>query len=314
MDVIIICHTELGFTSGKRVIFEKKAPQGVRDGVPNLVKLADKYGAKITFTVCPEAVNFFPKNIDHEIGLHIHPGWEEFTRAGFKWRVGDMYLKEHCPQSSVSTAMLDHPYSEQFLMIKTGKELLKDKLGVDSKVFVAGRGSFNSDTARSLVENGFTHDCSAIANKKLPYFDWSKLKRMCMPYHPSSEDYQKKGNLPLLIVPASQVIFKSAIAPESIPSYGLSWFKVCFLEYYKQGAPLFHIFTHSPAMTGSYHLPQMETFLSFISKYAHINFKFASEIKEYPPINLKTDLLPYALNINKEVIKTIFRKLFNETI
>ncbi len=310
MDVIIVCHTEFGFADGKKIIFEKKATQGVTEGVKNLVELAEKYGAKITFAVCPEVVDFFSKNIGHEVGLHIHPGWEEFSRAGFKWRVGDMWLKEHCLQSSVSTAMQDHPYSEQFDMIKKGKELLKQKLGADAKVFVSGRGSFNNNTARALVENGFTHDCSAIANKKLPYFDWSKLQRLCMPYYSSPDDYQKKGNLPLLMIPASQVIFRVPIAPESVFKYGISWFKACFLEYYKQNAPVFHIFTHSPAMTGNYYLSQMEAFLSFISKYDNINFKFVSEIKEYPAQNFKSDFLSYLLSPNKEIIKTVFKKLF----
>ena len=128
MDIIIVCHTELGFVSNKRVIFDKKASQGVKDGVANLVKLAKKYGAKVCFVVCPEVVEFFPKDTGQEIGLHIHPGWEEFERIGFKWQVGDVYLKEHCEQSTISTALQDHSYSEQFNMIKTGKEYIKNKL------------------------------------------------------------------------------------------------------------------------------------------------------------------------------------------
>lgn len=311
MDIIIVCHTEFGFVNNKRIIFDKKAAGGVKDGAENLVRLAKKYGAKITFAVCPEVVGFFPKNTGQEIGLHVHPGWEEFKKNQFRWHVGDQYLKEHCKQSSVSSVLQDHPYSEQFDMIKTGKECLRNELGADPKVFVAGRGSLNNDTIKALVENGLTHDCSAIASKKLPYFDWSKLPRICMPYHPSSEDYQKKGDLPILIVPASQTIIKRPITPESIPGFGFSWFKVCFLEYYRQNVPLFHIFTHSPAMTDPYYLSIMDNFLSFISKHDNISFKFASEIKEYPANNFKTHLLPYLFKPNKEIIKTIFKKLLS---
>ncbi|MFA5878074.1 MAG: PTS alpha-glucoside transporter subunit IIBC [Candidatus Staskawiczbacteria bacterium] len=310
MDVIIVCHTEFGFVDGKKTIFDKKAIQGVKDGVVNLIKLAKQYGAKITFAVCPETVGFFPRNTGHEIGLHIHPGWEEFENSGYKWHVGDQYLKEHCKQSSVSSALQDHSYPEQFDMIKTGKECLKRALESEAKVFVAGRGSLNNDTIKALIQNGFTHDCSAIANKKLPYFDWSKLPRICMPYHPSQEDYQEKGDLPILIVPASQTIFRMAIAPESIPICGFSWFKVCFSEYYRQNVPVFHIFTHSPAMVDSYCLSVMDNFLSFISEYDNINFKFVSEINEYPVGNFKTDFLPYLFAPNKEIVKTILRKLF----
>ncbi|MBU4274823.1 PTS alpha-glucoside transporter subunit IIBC [Patescibacteria group bacterium] len=311
MDIIIVCHTEFGFVDNKKIIFDKKAFQGVEDGVVSLIKLAKKYGAKITFVVCPEVVDFFPKNTDQEIGLHIHPGWEEFKKNQFKWYVGDQYLKERCRQSLFSSALQDHPYSEQFDMIKAGKEHLKESLDIEPKVFVAGRGSLNSDTIRALIKNGFTHDCSAIANKKLPYFDWSKLPRICMPYHPNSEDYQKKGDLPILIVPASQTIFRRPIAPEGVSSYGISWFKVCFSEYYRQNVPLFHIFTHSPAMTDPYYFSVMDNFLSFISKHNDINFKFTSEIKEYPINNFKTDILSYLFTPNKEIVKTIFRKLLS---
>lgn len=309
MEVIIVCHTEFGFVDEKKIIFDKKAIQGVKEGVLNLVRLAKKYKAKITFAVCPEVVDFFPKNIDQEIGLHIHPGWEEFKKSEFKWYVGDQYLKKHCKQSSVSSVLQDHPYLEQFDMIKAGKECLKKELKVEPKIFVAGRGSLNNDTIKALIQNGFTHDCSPIANKKLKYFDWSKLPRICMPYHPNSEDYQKKGDLPILIVPASQVIFRRAIAPESVPIYGFSWLKVCFSEYYRQNVPLFHIFTHSPAMTDPYYLSVMEKFLSFIAKYKNINFKFVSETREYPINNFKTDFLSYLFAPNKEIAKTIFRKL-----
>ncbi|MEK7080431.1 MAG: PTS alpha-glucoside transporter subunit IIBC [Patescibacteria group bacterium] len=310
MDVIIVCHTELGFVSNKRIIFEKKSTQGVKDGVANLVKLAKKYGAKITFAVCPEVVDLFPKNTGHEVGLHIHPGWEEFSRAGFKWHVGDMYLKEHCPQSSVSTVMQDHPYSEQFNMIKTGKEYIKSRLGVDPKVFAAGRWSLNNDTIKVLAELGFTHDCSAYPGFKLSYLDWSKLPRICMPYKPSADDYQNKGGLPILMVPVSRMFLRGAAGPEDAPKYGFSWLKACFKEYYKQGAPLFHIALHSPVMTDPCYISLTDDFFSFISKYDNINFKFTSEIKEYPTGNFKTKILPYVSAFNKEIAKTIVIKLF----
>lgn len=309
MDIIIVCHTEFGFVSNKKIIFEKSANKGVSEAVPNLVKLADKYKAKISFTVCPEVVDFFPKQIKHEIGLHIHPGWEEFRRKGFKWNVGDLYLRQNCQQFSASTVLQDHSYQDQLNMIKTGKEYLESKLNIKSKVFVAGRGSLNNDTIKALIDQGFTHDCSPMANIRLRYFDWSKLKRICMPYHPSAEDYQKKGNLPILIVPTSQTIIKRAISPEGVPTYGFSWLKACFSEYYKQGVPLFHIHLHSPAMIDSFYSRIMDKFLSFISKHQGINFKFASEIKEYTDKDFKTYVLTYMFAPNKEIIKAVFRKV-----
>lgn len=53
MDVIIVVHTEFGFVHAKEVIPDKKATEGVSKGVPNLIKVADKHGAKATFAVMP---------------------------------------------------------------------------------------------------------------------------------------------------------------------------------------------------------------------------------------------------------------------
>jgi len=92
MDVIIVCHTEFGLVKDKEVVADKNAVDGVRKGVPNLIKVADKYNAKVTFAVMPEVVKYFPKDIKHEIGLHIHPGWQEFQKNGIKFYVGDLYL------------------------------------------------------------------------------------------------------------------------------------------------------------------------------------------------------------------------------
>ena len=81
MDVIIVVHTEFGFVHAKEVIPDKNATEGVSKGVPNLIKVADNHGARITFAVMPEVVDAFPKDISHEVGLHVHAGWEEFSRA-----------------------------------------------------------------------------------------------------------------------------------------------------------------------------------------------------------------------------------------
>lgn len=310
MDVIIICHTEFGFVDNKEVIFDKKIISGAKDGVLNLIKLADKYGAKVTFAVCPEVAEYFPKNIKHEIGLHIHPGWREFQNKKFKYFIGDKYLKEHCKQSLNSVILPDFSYEEQSDMIKTGKDYLKEKFNIEPKIFVAGQWSLNNNTIRALVENGFSHECSAPAHSKSDNYEWSKLPRICMPYHPSENDYQTKGKLPILIVPISQVIRGGVVNPEGVITFGFPWLKACFLEYYKRNVPLFHICLHSPSMTDYYIISIMDNFLSLISKRGNINFKFASEIKEYPPQTFKTYILPYLLSINKDIVKSCFRRMF----
>ena len=307
MDIIIVCHTEFGFVDRKRVIPEKNALAGVSKGVFNLIRVADKYGAKISFAVCPEVVKHFPRNINHEIGLHVHPGWQEFVDSGIKFYVGDKYLKENCKQSSSSTVLWDYSYEEQSDMIKSGKEYLIEELNITPKFFVAGRWCLNNDTVKALVANGFTHDCSASAGLSNDHMDWSRLSRICAPYNPSIDDYQAIGNQPLLIVPISQCFRIGSMNPELIPLIGLNWLKACFTEYYNQGAPLFHICLHSPSMTDEYFISGMEKLLSFISKHKNINFKFVSEIKKYPEQNFKPDLFPYILAINKNILTTFIR-------
>jgi len=308
MDVIIVCHTEFGFVSDRMVIYDKNNKTGIKDGVPNLISLADKYGAKITFAVCPEVVEYMPLKISHEIGLHIHPGFEEFKYKNFDWYVGDTYLRKNCKQSTDSTVLRDYSYEEQFEMIKRGKEYLMEKFRVEPKAFVAGRWSLNNDTIKALIENGITHDCSAPAHSTSDHYDWSKLPRICMPYHPSPKDYQQEGNLPILIVPISQIFPRGNINPEVIPITGLSWFKACFIEYYKQNVPLFHICLHSPSMTDSYFISSMDNLLSFMAKHKNVNFKFVSEIKKYPHSEYKTNIFPYIFAANRNTLLAILKK------
>lgn len=306
MDVIIVCHTEFGFVHNKQVIADKNATTGVKDGVRNLVDLADRYGAKVTFVVCPEVVEYFPREINHEIGLHIHPGWQESQIQGVKYYVGDSYLRKHCKQSIKSTVLRDYPFNEQSEMIKTGRDYLTEIFGVEPKVFVAGKWSINNDTVKALVRVGITHECSAPAHSKSDHYDWSKLLRICMPYHPSEDDYQKKGTLPLLIIPISQMLRGGNVNPEGIPAVGLPWLKACFKEYYRQNLPLFHICLHSPCMAEPYFISAMDDLLKFISKH-DIKFRFASEIEKYDNISPKRNFLPYLSSINRNMIGTFLK-------
>ena len=305
MDIIIVCHTEFGFVYNKRVIYDKKAIDGVEKGVINLNKVVDKYQAKVTYAIMPEVMKYFPKNIDHELGLHIHPGFVNLDDfKGNKLYIGDSYLKEHCNQSINSTILQDYSYKEQLEMIKTGKDFHQDVFGVEPNSFVAGRWSVNNDTIKALIQVGITHDCSAITSSKSDHYDWSKLPRICMPYHPSSSDYQSKGNLPILIVPISHLYGDGNANPEVISSVGLSFLKACFLEYYKQKLPLFHICLHSPCMTDDYFISATNEIIKFISNHKNINFKFASEINEYNHVDSKTKILPYLFAINRHAMRT----------
>jgi len=310
MDIIIVCHTEFGFVKDKKNIFDKNHKEGVESGVLNLAKIAKIHKAKISFAVMPEVAEYFPKNINHQIGLHIHPGWQEFKEKNSSFFIGDSYLKNNCKQSLNSTALRDYSFAEQFEIIQKGKDYLRQRLNCEPKFFVAGRWSVNNDTIKALVQNGFTHECSAVPYSKALHHNWFELPRICLPYNPSKDNYQKTGDLPILMVPVSQFFPVGSVNPESVPYYGVSWLKACFLEYYKQNVPIFHICLHSPAMTDSYFINALDSLLSFISKHKNINFKFVSEIQKYPEKKYRTNILPYILNINLNIIRTKLKSIF----
>ncbi len=301
MDVIIVCHTEPGYIKGRRLIFSKGAPDGVTGGVEHLVSMADRYGAKVTFAVAPEAAELFPEGIAHEIGLHVHPGEEKLQMGKHRVLVGDKYLRERCRTSSTSSVLRDYPFEEQLDMITVGKDCLREVLGVSPKVFVAGRWSVNNDTIRVLVAEGFTHDCSATPHKRPAHYDWSRLPRICMPYRPDRSDYQRKGNLPLLMVPVSQSLLGASATPELAPLVGLPWLKACFEEYYRQRLPLFHVCLHSPSMTDPYYRDVMDGLLRFIAGH-DVRFRFASEIGEYGAVRPKVDVVPYLAGVNRNML------------
>jgi hypothetical protein len=206
-----------------------------------------------------------------------------------------------------STVLRDYPFEDQLELIEAGRDYLKDTLKVTPKVFVAGRWSENNDTIKALVRAGFTHDCSPPAGNKASHFDWSKLPRICMPYHPSERDYQKKGKVSLLILPISQFFPKGNVNPEVAHLVGLPWFKACFTEYYSQNLPLFHICLHSPCMTDPYFLSIMDEFFKFICKHKNVNFRFASEIRDCDYLFPKTKITPYIFAINQNMVNTLIR-------
>jgi hypothetical protein len=277
MNVIIVCHTEFGRVVDKRCVFVKD-PVGVVEGVPNLLRVTDKYKSKVTFAVCPEVVPFFDAQSECEIGLHIHPGWEEFKQDGMSWYVGDLWLRNHFQPHCNSTLLRDYPYQAQYQLIAAGKERLKERLGIVPQTFVAGRWSINNDTIKALIANGFTKDCSAMATHKEKHFDWAEIKRFDAPYNPDSSDYQKKGDLPLLIIPISQLGKGGNVNPENATTYPLPWFKLAFYEYYHKKSPVFHICLHSPIMTDPYFVDFFDRYLEYIAGHKDVYFKFAREI------------------------------------
>jgi hypothetical protein len=314
MDIAIVCHTEFGFVKNKKIIFNKSANKGVTNGVENLTKLADKYGAKITFAVCPEVVQYFPES-KHEIGLHIHPGCKEFSIGENSFFVGDSFLWKQCTQSNNSTVLVNHSFKEQLSLIKTGKDYINESFGVEVSSFVSGRWSINNETIKALLKAGITHECSSQPSHKTSYYDWSQQPRLQQPYRPSIVNYQEKGNSKIIILPISQTLLYGNVNPEIIPLVGSKWLLACFLEYYHNKMPFFQICLHSPIMTDSFFINQMDKLLNFISKF-NVSFKFASEIDQCDKhqIPLNTKKLYYINAINQKIIKDLSQSLIKKFI
>jgi hypothetical protein len=62
-------------------------------------------------------------------------------------------------------------------------------------------------------------------------------------------------------------------------------------------------------MEDDYFISAMDDLIHFISKHKNINFRFVSEIKEYPENNFKTNLLPYIFRVNKNILKTYLLRI-----
>lgn len=275
MKVIIVCHTELS---------------GTDNSVGNILLTSAHHDAKICFVITPEVINKIRKRTvgvmanDHEIGLHIHPNGR-------------------------SPALRDYGYTEQREMIKFGRDLIEKELGVLPTTFVAGKWSENNDTIRALIDSGFTHDCTPNPGFISKNCDWSKLLRISLPYHPSGDDYQRKGTHPLLMIPVSKIITNASMNPEAAPIIGLGFLKACFEEYYLQQLPLFHIILHSPYMESEYYHNILIQLLEFISKHQDIEYALPSQIEGHDlKIQPRTNILPYIKWINKDIIKYVLKR------
>lgn len=312
MQVIIVSHTEFGSVRNQQIIYDRSI-QGVTEGVPNLAAVADKHGAKVTFAILPETAEHVPDVDDHEIALHIHPGGMMVNVDGVLIDLGDRILQERVPLMRGSNLLSDHPYSEQLAVIRAGRGEIEDRLGVRPTSFVAGRWSLNNDTIRALIECGITRDCSAVAHDRQTHYDWSRLPRICMPYHPAADDYQSIGDLPLIEIPIAQMIRFGSVNPERAPALGISWLKACFREYHALGLPVFHLCLHSPCMADPYFVRVLDELLEFITGYPGVEMATASEVGAHNGMTARGRFVSYIPAIRPEVVRTGIAALISRT-
>jgi len=268
--VVIVCHVEPGYATNRSVIFDN-CRQGLIEGVKNTILISDRLGARVSFMMMPKVLQAFAgfDFMNHEVGLHIHPGDLLLMNEGLGG--------SHQP-------LREYDLEEQRNMISSGKRLVSDSLGVTPRTFVAGNWSVGNETVRALVGLGFTHDASGCPQFFSGSCDWRKLPRICMPYRPSRQDYQKNGDMEITMVPVSMEITGGIIGPEN--DAGLRFLRAALYEYVDLGVPLVHIAFHSAAMTSPRYRKVFGQLLEWMSEL-DANFHPLSEVQpmrvEIPP-------------------------------
>ncbi len=136
-----------------------------------------------------------------EIGLHLHM-WTDFvTAAGVAPHLQPRWAGRI---DGYDVPMTAYSEADQSKLIAYGLRLMADHgiTGVTS--FRAGGDIADASTLRALVANGIAVDCTAVqagtfGSLRLP---WT-LAPGAQPYHPSPDDANKPGDLPILETPTN---------------------------------------------------------------------------------------------------------------
>ena len=124
-------------------------------GVPKIIEICDKYGAKATFFVDVYMHRHYGKQQTrdfcqriardgHDVQLHAHTSWLPGSHSGF---------------------LYDFPLDRQVDILREGKELIDEWVGRPPVAFRAGSYSANLDTIQALARNGFLIDSSYFARR-----------------------------------------------------------------------------------------------------------------------------------------------------
>lgn len=165
----------------------------LKQGMPRLLDLYDKYNVKATFFT-GHIAKLFPDVVKmilpygHEVGSHgyTHEVNQAFDVLSFKLQ------KEHLYKS---------------------KAILEDISGHEVITFRAPAARVSQDTVKALLESGFKID-SSISSQRLDMFmSFGALKKLNwltaarLPYFTAGDNIFKKGNSELLEIPISALGF-----------------------------------------------------------------------------------------------------------
>ena len=165
-----------------------------------LIPLFTKYNIKPTYLISPEVINNREsvevlKTMENcELGTHLHC---EFIEP---------YSDLNCISTLKTQNML--PYEIEFQKIKNLTNLFENNFNYSPLSFRAGRFGISTNTIKILSQLGYRVDSSIVPFRIQNYnaIKQSFFGAPLTPYHPSINNYNKKGNSDILEVPVSHFI------------------------------------------------------------------------------------------------------------
>ena len=166
----------------------------LREGMPPLLDIYDKYNIKTTFFFTGYIAKMFPDIVKmiipygHEVGSHslLHK-----KEAGHD--VSDL--------------------KTQIYYLSESKKILEDISGQEVISFRAPALRVNQFTAKALIQTGYKIDSSIASQRFDMFMSFGSLKKLNwltaprLPYKTSIDSLFKKGNSPIVEVPLSATLF-----------------------------------------------------------------------------------------------------------
>lgn len=176
---------------------DKTGEKVLKDGMPVLLELYEKYNIQSTFFFTGYIAKKFPEVVrmilpyGHEVGCHglVHDSDKAFDVLSY------VEQKEH---------------------LKEAKGILEDISGQKVISFRAPALRVNKHTPKALIENGFLID-SSVASQRMDFFlsfgakdklKWAFSPRK--PYYTRADNLARRGEGPLLEVPATALVLPYA--------------------------------------------------------------------------------------------------------